>query len=399
MSAPQIVPRSTREPVRDPVRDPVRQPAPATARPLRVLMVGPLPPPVGGMASVVENLVTAFAGQVEVRVLNNVKTTGADRHLWQGVAAQLRLIGGLIRGCLGWRPDLVHIHTCSWFTFWRNAIDLVLARLIGRRVVLHIHGGQFRAFLTSLTPIRAWLARRLLGRCEQVIVLGEGWKGLLDQWTDPRRVVVAPNGVAVPPMPVSSGSGDGTFRIICLANYDPAKGQADLLRAVAQLHQRTSSKTDQRPLLVELPGYETAPGQRQALLDLAIELGIADQVRIPGLVTGTAKEARLRNADCFCLPSYDEGLPMSMLEAMALGLPVVVTRVGAIPEAVREGVEGHLFEPGDVAALARHLHTLRDDPALAHATGRAGRARVERDFSLDRSAARLLEIYRAIDAG
>ena len=389
MPAPQTAAR----PNRQPDRQPVCPSAPASARPLRVLMVGPLPPPVGGMASVVENLVTAFGGEVEVRVLNNVKTTDADRHLWQGVAAQLRLLGGLIRGCLGWRPALVHIHTCSWFTFWRNGVDVVLARLLGRRVVLHIHGGQFRSFLYSLTPIRAWLARRLLGRCERVIVLGEGWKALLDQWTDPRRVVVVPNGVAVPSLPVDSGCREEPFRIICLANYDPAKGQADLLRAVAQLQQRSSTQTDQRQLQVELPGYETAPGQRQALLDLASQLGIADQIRIPGLVTGAAKEAQLRAADCFCLPSYDEGLPMSMLEAMALALPVVVTRVGAIPEAVRDGVEGNLFEPGDVAALAHHLQSLRDDPALARAIGRAGRARVEQDFSLDRSVARLFELY------
>jgi glycosyltransferase involved in cell wall biosynthesis len=109
------------------------------------------------------------------------------------------------------------------------------------------------------------------------------------------------------------------------------------------------------------------------------------------------KDARLAAAHCFCLPSYDEGLPMSMLEAMAVGLPVVATRVGAIPEAVVEGREGLLFEPGDLDTLLAHLGRLIDDPGAARVIGVAGRARLMRDFSLARSAELVLEVYRSLN--
>jgi glycosyltransferase involved in cell wall biosynthesis len=355
------------------------------AAPLRVLMVGPLPPPVGGMATVVQNLVQAFRGRLDVRVLNSVKTTAANRPLWAGVAAQLRLLGALGWQCIVWRPAVVHIHTCSWFSFWRSGVDVLLARLLFCPVVLHIHGAQFHRFLGGLSGARAWLARRLLRGADRVVVLGAGWQEVLAGWADPARIDVVPNGVSVGEQ--VRPAADGPFRILCLANYEARKGQADLLRAVAALD-------GPRPVRVELFGVDAEPGRRRLLLDLAAELGLGDVV-VPGPVTGAEKDAVVAAAHCFCLPSYDEGLPMSMLEAMAVGLPVVATRVGAIPEALDDGREGLLFEPGDIPALTAHLHRLIADPAAAVAIGAAGRARLVREFSLAQTSAQLLGVYRA----
>ena len=354
--------------------------------PLRVLMVGPLPPPVGGMATVVENLMEAFAGRLDARVLNTVKTTAAERPMWAGIAAQLKLLGRLGWSCIAWRPAVVHIHTCSWFTFWRNGVDVLLARLLLRPVVLHIHGAQFHRFLAGLSGPQASLARALLRAADRVVVLGAGWREVLADWVPPERIVVVPNGVPVGTQVRPDAV--GPFRILCLANYERRKGQDDLLRAVAAL-------ATERPVRVALFGAEAEPGRRQALLDFAGELGLAD-VLVPGPVTGADKDAEVAGAHCFCLPSHDEGLPMSMLEAMAVGLPVVATRVGAIPEALDDGREGLLFEPGDVPALTAHLERLIADPSAAAAIGAAGRARLVREFSLAQSSATLLGVYRSV---
>lgn len=351
----------------------------------RVLMLGPLPPPVGGMASVVQNLSSALSARLRLRVIDTVKTTADDRSLWQGAAAQLRLLGRLAQECLVWRPTVVHIHTCSWLTFWRNGVDVLLARLLGRRVVLHIHGAQFHRFLGGLSGARAWLARRVLRAAHRVVVLGAGWREVLSAWTDPARLVVVPNGVPVGRQ--VEPSPQGPFRVLCLANYEARKGQEDLLRAVAAL-------AAERPVRVELLGFEAEPGRRQRLLAQATALGV--DADIPGPVTGADKEARLAAAHCFCLPSYDEGLPMSMLEAMAVGLPVVATRVGAIPEALVDGEEGLLFAPGDTDALTGHLQRLIREPAAAAALGAAGRERLAHDFSLAHSAELLLGVYASL---
>jgi glycosyltransferase involved in cell wall biosynthesis len=220
------------------------------------------------------------------------------------------------------------------------------------------------------------------------VVLSDGWKRVLDAWAAPDKVVVVPNGVPVPAA-APAAPAPTAFGIVCLGNYAPAKGQADLLRAAARV-------SAEPPVTVELLGPETEPGYRDRLLALAAELGIGARVDIPGPALGADKAARLARAACFCLPSYDEGLPMSMLEAMALGLPVVVSRVGAVPETVRDGEEGLLFAPGDIDALAAHLQALADDPQRAAAIGAAGRERVRREFSLERSAQRLLQVYAGL---
>ncbi len=355
-----------------------------TNYPVKILHVGPLPPPVGGMATVINNLATALTDFCEVKVLNNIKTTAKTRSLFQGVVAQLRLLVRLAYLCLVWRPDVVHIHTCSWFSFWRSSADVVLARVLWRHVVLHIHGAEFKTFLDSLPPFMARLARMILSTCNRVIVLGQSWKNLLDCWCCPARVKIVPNGVEMQPQ--RELIKDDVFTILCLANYERRKGQADLLHAVAAI--RTT-----RPIRVACLGYEAEPGQQLALLTLAAELGLTDKIDISGSVTGAQKEAWWARASCFCLPSYNEGLPMSMLEAMARGVPVIATRAGAIPEAVDDRRDGFLYEAGDIPGLTSLIQKLLDDPVRAEIIGHAGRERLLQDFTLEQSCKLLLSIY------
>jgi glycosyltransferase involved in cell wall biosynthesis len=100
-----------------------------------------------------------------------------------------------------------------------------------------------------------------------------------------------------------------------------------------------------------------------------------------------------RSADIFCLPSWWEAMPLSVLEAMASGLPVVATTVGDVPTMVRPGVTGFLVEPRNLEAIAASLRTLLDDPDLRRRMGSAGREEAERNFGADGTIARLDEVY------
>lgn len=357
--------------------------APAAA-PLRALMVGPLPPPVGGMTVVMDNLSTALAQRCDLRVLNNAKTTPPGRPLLRGVAAQLRLLGGLAWTLVTWRPAVVHIHTCSWFTFWRSAVDVVLARVLGARVVLHVHGAEFHKFLASLGRTGRPAARLVFRATSRVIVLGTDWMRLLEPWCPGERLVIVPNGV---PVPATVPERDrGAREILSVANYERRKGLGDLIDAAAALPQRER-------LRLTLLGAETESGHRRELEARAEASGLDGAVEIPGPVIGEAKQPYYDRAAVFCLPSYDEGLPMSMLEAMAQGLPVVCTRVGAIAEAVDDGEQGLLVPPGDVSGLAEALQGLLSDPDRRRTMGAAARERVQHQFSLDAQAAQVLAIY------
>jgi glycosyltransferase involved in cell wall biosynthesis len=122
-------------------------------------------------------------------------------------------------------------------------------------------------------------------------------------------------------------------------------------------------------------------------------LGVATHVDLLGWVQGEQKTRLLNSCRVYVLPSYFEGLPMSILEAMATGVPVIATAIGGIPEAIDDGVEGYLLAPGDVDGLAERLERLLSDDALAQRMGAAGRAKVERHFSTTAVMPRLEHIY------
>jgi glycosyltransferase involved in cell wall biosynthesis len=126
---------------------------------------------------------------------------------------------------------------------------------------------------------------------------------------------------------------------------------------------------------------------------VAAELGLRDRLHLLGLRDDI--ETLLRAADVFVQPSRSEGLPLAVLEAMAVGLPVVASRVGGIPEAVRDGETGVLVPPSQPAALAEELRKLLESPERRLELARAGRRRVREAFSLEA----MLEKYLALYAG
>ncbi len=114
-----------------------------------------------------------------------------------------------------------------------------------------------------------------------------------------------------------------------------------------------------------------------------------------GSISGEGKNQVLQRADCLVLPSHGEGLPIAILEGMAYGLPVIATRVGAIPEVITDGKEGFLIAPHDVETLADRLLHIEGDPTLRKEMGQAARKRIERDYTLERMADRLSNVYRS----
>ena len=188
--------------------------------------------------------------------------------------------------------------------------------------------------------------------------------------------------------------GDRRLRVLTVGRMLALKGHALLLEAAA-LRRATGS-----PLRLTLVG--DGP-ERERLERLAVELGIEHDVTFAGAVGSDRIHEHYAASDVFCLPSLAEGIPIVLMEAMATGLPVVATRVGGIPELVRDGKSGLLVAPGRADVLAAALGRLAGAPELRAAMGTAARERVAVDFELRRSARRLralfLESLTSVDGG
>lgn len=190
--------------------------------------------------------------------------------------------------------------------------------------------------------------------------------------------------------------GDQPLRILCVARLIEQKGILDLLEACAQLHERGLRFHCEIVGDAELPLYANYLWK---VRKLHCRLALADCVTLRGALPFAEVLERYRGSDLVVLPSVvaEDGsrdiIPNVLLEAMALGIPVVATTVTGIPELVDQGVEGLLVPPHDVAALAEALARLIGDPALRAELGRNGRARAERDFDVDRNVARTVELF------
>jgi glycosyltransferase involved in cell wall biosynthesis len=137
-------------------------------------------------------------------------------------------------------------------------------------------------------------------------------------------------------------------------------------------------------------------GELETARQRAVERGVSSHVEILGWVRGEDKRRLLEYSTVYVLPSYNEGLPMSVLEAMAYGLPVVTTSVGGIPEAITDGVEGFLIDAGDVHSQAERLVLLLDDPELSRRMGELARRKAELIFSVECIVPQLENIYKQL---
>lgn len=347
-------------------------------------MSGPLPPAIGGMASVLGALSESIlATQTDLTLFDTGKKTNANRSLLEGIRARLALMKDW-RSLLRQHPDTIaHIHTCSGFTFFLDGALLLLAKWQGCRVVMHVHGARFDAFLDELNPLMLSIARYLAKRADVVIALSDDWKMRLHQRLPGSRIAVLPNGVPEPEIPPIKVANEQTT-FVFLGNLGKRKGVPVLLDAM---------ELATVPWTVQLAGGDEEPGFTEWTRKEIDRRQLSHRATLMGPMVGKEKEELLAQADAFVLPSLAEGLPMALLEAMAARLPVVVSTVGAMPEVISEGVEGYLIPPKDAHQLAAVLDRVALIGEQRNVMGLNGYAKYRASYSVDAMAQTLIRIY------
>jgi len=378
-----------------------RQPRQLTAshRP-GVLMLGPAPPDIGGMVTSISLLLESplrerFALHRFGVHSRRPKTGRRAGRVWRSAFRHLRALASLGRTIAREQVEIVHIHTCSYFTFYRNLLDLAVAKLLRCKTVVHIRGGRFEQFCTDSGPIGRWLIRRSFRTTDAVVVLSERWRHALAPFIGRTPTFVIPNPAPpIPPTrPTAEDRADHACRFLYLAALTTAKGLRDLLEAAAML------RADGIPfeLVVTGPAIDEPRSQWQQQVEQA---GLDSHVRLHDPVMGAAKTQLLESVDCFVHPSHSEGLPNAILEAAAAGLPVIATAVGSVPELMqpdpREDTIAPLVPPHNPRALAFEMRRLATNPAMRRRIGQNLQQHVATHYSLATVADRITFIYHGL---
>jgi len=314
----------------------------------------------------IDRVMAALKRELERDSRGTVARFGATRGAGSVLLSPLymvRFIGTMLTMKTRGRLDLVHINLASNGSTHRKLIIAQVALTLGVPYVLHLHGGDYPNFWKADESGLSRRIRRMFAGAARIVVLGETWRrfviarapGVAD------RVVIVPNAAARPTLP-HTGGGERAH-IVFLGRINDMKGTPQLGEALSRMR--------------DLPNWRATiagDGNVEAARAKAAEYGLADRVDLPGWVGPDRVAELIATADILVLPSFIENLPLSIIEAMASGVAVVATPVGAVPDIVRDGETGLLVPVGDVDALQAALTRLINDPALRQRLGAAGLA-------------------------
>ena len=274
----------------------------------------------------------------------------------------------LVLKLLSTEVDILHIHVAERASTFRKSIVTLIALICRKPVILHTHGPEFRLFYSKLPQfLKQWISW-VFGKSDRFIVLSESWKNFYinDVNLKPEQVVVLPNPVKIPTQ-VPHRSNSPLVSFVFLGRIGQRKGSFDLIEAYANLP--TEDKSRSQLILA-------GDGDVTSAQSLIANLNLTNYITVLDWLDSEQRDALLAKADIFVLPSYNEGLPMSILEAMSWGLPIITTPVGGIPELVTHNKNGLLVNPGDIQQLSAAMQSLIDSENLRLSLGSNARKSV-----------------------
>jgi len=279
---------------------------------------------------------------------------------------------------------IVHIHSASRASFYRKSIFLILSKLCRKNVIFHIHGAEFNIFYHNESGlIKRKFIKSILCSADIIIALSNQWKNDIEKIVDKKNVVrVVNNAVMLPE--VEQGVKGEKLEILFMGRLEERKGVFDLIKAAEKIVQDSPN----------VHFIFAGDGDINKVKKIIQEKKLSKYISVPGWVSNG--EEYYAKVDIYVLPSYNEGLPMAILEAASHGLPIVSTPVGGIPEVIEDGVNGFLITPGDIGALEDRLLKLIDDGSLRKRMGNEARRIVEEKFDINLVSKEIDRLYQEL---
>jgi glycosyltransferase involved in cell wall biosynthesis len=342
----------------------------------RILMLGTDMSTRGGIGSVVRNYAErGLFDRLSIRYLPTHRDGSKAGKALFYVLQFPRIILGILAA------ELVHFQTSQGWSYRRLFVFFVIAKVLRKRTIWHVHGSSFDTYYRTSSRLERAAIGFGLRQADAVIALSELWRQHLLEIAPESQVRVIHNGVNVERYHVQR-TGMHTPRIVLfLGRLGERKGVFDLLRAAGLLRG------------IDVKFRIAGDGDVKGTAAATLAAGLDKNVEVLGWVDDAVVVELLGSCDLYVLPSYDEGLPMGILEAMAAGIPVIATAVGGIPEAVIDGENGYLIQPGDYGALADRITRLLSDEVAWLRASELSRKRADEFFSMDRVERSLTALY------
>ncbi|MGC2171719.1 MAG: glycosyltransferase family 4 protein [Candidatus Sulfotelmatobacter sp.] len=360
----------------------------------KVLVIGPTPPPYNGMSVATELVLNALGDEFHLIHLDTADRRGLSnigridlRNVLLAAYHGLQCLWLLLLK----NPKIVYVPIAQdRLAFLRDSLFLIPARLLGKKVVVHLHGAHFANFYRFASAPTKRLIRYCLGASDRAIVLGASLSGMFEGILPRERVRVIANGIPDTFAGKRCPPNGHRRTMLFLSTLMKEKGTLDVLAAIPAIAERVPD------VQVIFAGEWFRPANRSAAQETITSLGLAAHVKFVGPVSPPFKYDLLAQADVFVLPSYNEGQPYAVLEAMAAGLPVISSSVGCIPETVIDGLNGFIVKPGNREEFAGRVVSILSNDNLRKTMGEASRRRFLEQYTLDRFSTQMKNLFREV---
>lgn len=347
---------------------------------MNVLMVGVGPKRVGGMWTVAEQYLKSREYNDKVNLLYVSTSTNGSKitRLWCMILGYIRILWILNTKTI----DIVHIHMAEKGSTFRKGKVAKWGRKKGKKVIIHLHAGPFMAWYKKVSSDKQKRIREIFGYADRIFVLGEYWKRELAKIIPEEKMSVLYNGIECPK---NNPYNPDAKNIVYFGVMRKEKGTYDLIEAIKLVKDKLP-----KDMKIVLCGNDLEGNIPQAIE----KAGVRDRFVLPGWVTGEEKERIYQEAMIDVLPSYFEGLSMTVLEAMARGIPMITTSISTMPEIL--GTDGIMVEPGNVAELSKQLIDLVENLDKRKIVSNNEFIRAQKIFSKEIFIHETLDIYNRL---
>ena len=277
--------------------------------------------------------------------------------------------------------DIIHIHMSERGSVYRTAIIEKIARKYNTKIVIHMHGAEFQTWYNSLNTKKRKFVKNTLDMADKILILGEYWRNYISGLVmSPEKIEVLYNSVSVPK---KYKYNDESKNILFLGLVGKRKGIFDIIESVKQLKDKG----------LDFKILVYGPDETEGFTQIVKSRGLSKFIEYKGWLTDNEKLSVFSDIKANLLPSYNEGLPMTILETMSYGIPNISTPIAAIPEVVNKK-NGFIVEPGNINEISKAIsdvieNSQKDKSELSYQT-------IKNNFSLEAHTERLLNIYRNI---
>ena len=346
-------------------------------------MIGPSPSRKGGIAAVANVYLNSYlVKEVDLTYISSTSLgTKFDKCL-----TVIRGYAIFVFFLTSRSSDIIHILVTAGVSFYRKIIFILLAKTFKKKIVIHLHASNFEKFYQD-RKINRYVIKKVMDNVDLILVLSDRIKQIVKCYSINDNIKVLYNPISFKDFSFPSKIRKSNTKIVLfMGKVGERKGVYDLLEAIPKILKIYNS------VRFVLGG----DGELEKVKHICKIKKVANKVDVLGYISGSEKMNNFKKADIYILPSYHEGLPVSILEAMATGLPIVSTAIAGIPDAVEDGVNGFLIEPGHIDAIVEKVTKLLRDEHLCNEMSKRSIAKVRTKFDISVIIEHLVQEYKAL---